>query len=46
MTTVRAYRIALTISLAFNLLFVVALYYYSSVEGFLSIINMAVGIFG
>lgn len=46
MITIRAYRTALTISLGLNLLFIVALYYYSSVEGFLSIINIAVGIFG
>lgn len=45
MGTVRAYRIVLTISLSLNLFFLLTLYFYSTVEGFLSLINMAVGLF-
>ena len=42
----RAYRIALTISLILNVLLAGALYLYSTVESFLSVIGMAVGFLG
>ena len=42
----RAYRIALTISLILNVLLAGALYLYSTVESFMSVIGMAVGILG
>ena len=41
----RGYRIALTISLILNVLLAIALYLYSTVESFMSVIGMAVGIF-
>ena len=42
----RAYRIALTVSLILNVLLAGALYLYSTVESFMSVIGMAVGILG
>ena len=42
----RAYRIALTVSLVLNGLLAGALYLYSTVESFMSVIGMAVGILG
>ena len=41
----RAYRIALTASLILNVLLAAALYLYSTVESFMSMIGMAVGMF-
>ena len=42
---VRFYRIALVISLVLNVLLVTGIYYYSSIEGTLSLVQMLVGIF-
>jgi hypothetical protein len=42
----RGYRVALTISIILNLVLAAALYLYSSVESFMSLIGMAVGFLG
>ncbi len=42
--TRRYYRVALTLSLLVNALLLTGVYYYNSIEGVLSMVNMAVGI--
>lgn len=46
MTRLRAYRIALTISVALNVLLIAAIALYIHFEGLLSVIEEAVGILG